>query len=271
MQRKEGFFKGLKNFKIYYQSWLPDKKPAAVLLLCHGYGGHGGRFSTLAEYLLPKGYAVYALDLRGHGRSDGERLVTDNPHDYIDDLKTFFDIVRKENPAEKIFLLGHSMGSFIALLYAVEYQKELAGLIVTGSGLTRPGDPPLPAPKPGQPFDLSFISSNPEVLKRREEDPLVYHGPVPAVFPMGNAPGKLYGLAPELKLPMLIMAGNDVHDGKNSRLLYERVGSADRTLKLYDGLRHDILSEPERYHVMADLAAWLKSTRKKNLSLKRAP
>jgi alpha-beta hydrolase superfamily lysophospholipase len=258
MQHQEGAFKGLKDFNIYYQSWLPEKKPEAVLLISHGYGGHGGRYGTLAEYLVPKGYAVYAPDHRGHGRSDGERLLTDDPHDYIDDLKTFFDIVRKKNPGKNIFLLGHSMGSFIALFYALEYQKELTGLIVTGSGFPRPGDPPMQPPKAGEPMDLSFLSSDPEVVKSHEDDPLIYHGPLPAVFPMGNAPAKLFGMVPQLKLPILIMAGNAIQDGERCRVLYERVGSTDKTLKLYEGMRHEILAEPERLKVMADIEAWLK-------------
>jgi len=258
MQHKEGFFKGLNDFKIYYQSWLPDKKPEAVLLIAHGYAEHSGRYGNVVNYFVPKNYAVYALDHRGHGRSDGERVKVDDFHDYVVDLKTFFDIVRKENPGRKVFLIGHSMGSIIALFYVLEHQKELAGLITSGSGLARPDEPPMPPRKPGEALPTAMLSRDPAVIKAYENDPLVYRGPIPTGFAMGDSIAKLYDLVPQIKLPAMIMAGNGGRDGARSRVLYERIGSKDKTLKLYEGLLHEIFNEPEHPMVMADLEAWLK-------------
>ena len=119
----------------------------------------------MVNHFVPENFAVYALDHRGHGRSDGERVKVDDFHDYVKDLKTFFNIVRKENPKDKIFLIGHSMGSVIALLYAIEYQKELAGLITSGGGLARPTDPPMPPPKPGEPLPTAMLSRDPAVIQ----------------------------------------------------------------------------------------------------------
>jgi len=258
MQHKEGSFQGLKNFKIYYQSWLPEKKPKAVLLIAHGYAEHSGRYMNVVNYFVPKDYAVYALDHRGHGRSDGERVKVDDFHDYIVDLKTFFDIVRKENPDKKIFLIGHSMGSIIALRYTLEYQKELAGLITSGSGLARPGEAPMPPRKPGAVLDASMISRDPAVIKAYDNDPLVYRGPIPGNFGMGSSIAGLYDQAPEIKLPVLIMAGDGGRDGARSRVLLERIGSKDKTGKFYTGLLHEIFNEPEHLVVLGDLEAWLK-------------
>jgi predicted alpha/beta hydrolase len=109
VKHKEGTYKGLKDFNIYYQAWLPDKKPVAVLLIAHGFAEHSGRYANVVDHFVPLGYAVYALDHRGHGRSDGPRVHVDDFSEYIKDLKTFFNIVRKENPKDKIFLIGHSM------------------------------------------------------------------------------------------------------------------------------------------------------------------
>jgi lysophospholipase len=258
MRHKEGNFKGYKDFNIYYQCWLPEKKAKAVLLIAHGFAEHSGRYGNVVNRFVPEGYAVYAPDHRGHGRSDGERVKVDDFHDYVKDLKTFFDIVRKENPKSKIFLIGHSMGSVIALLYAIEYQKELAGLVTSGGGLTRPTDPPMPPRKPGEPLPTAMLSRDPAVIKAYENDPLVYRGPIPSGFSMFSMASKLYDMVLLIKLPALIMAGNGGPDGARSRVLYERIGSKDKTLKLYEGLLHEIFNEPEHPQVLADLEAWLK-------------
>lgn len=140
MRHEEGGFKGLKEFNIYYQCWLPDKKTKAMLLIAHGFAEHSGRYANVVNHLVPLGYAVYAPDHRGHGKSDDARVQVDDFHDYIKDLHTFFNIVRRENPRHKIFLIGHSMGSVIALFYTTEYQKDLAGLVTSGGGVLKPGE-----------------------------------------------------------------------------------------------------------------------------------
>jgi acylglycerol lipase len=259
VKHKEGSFKGFKDFNIYYQWWLPEQKAKAVLLIAHGFAEHSGRYTNVVNHFVPKGYAVYALDHRGHGRSDGERVKVDDFHDYVVDLKTFFNIVRKENPEKKIFLIGHSMGSVIALLYTVEYQQELAGLATSGGGLAKPGESALPPRKPGGPLSTEGLSHDPSVIRAYENDPLVYRGPMPGSSQIGNTISQLYEKVPQIKLPALIMAGNDVPDGVRSKLLYERLGSKDKTLKVYDGLRHEIFNEPEHPLVMADLEAFLKA------------
>jgi acylglycerol lipase len=197
------------------------------------------------------------LDHRGHGRSDGERVKVDSFQDYVKDLKTYFNMIRKENPKEKIILIGHSMGSMISLLYTIEYQKELSGLITSGGGLSRPNDPPMAPPKPGEGLSTAMLSRDPAVIKAYENDPLVYHGPVPTGFAMFKEMSTLYDRVTKIKLPVLVMAGNGGPDGARSRVLYERITSKDKTLKLYDGLLHEIFNEPEYPQVMADMENWL--------------
>jgi lysophospholipase len=236
---------------------MPENKPKAVLLIAHGYAEHSGRYTNLVNHFVPEGFAIYAPDHRGHGRSDGERVKVDDFYDYVKDLKTFFNIVRKENPKDKIFLIGHSMGSEIALLYAIEYQKELAGLVTSGGGLSKPTDPPLPGRKPGETLSTAMLSRDPAVIKAYENDPLVYHGPRPTGASRGDVKGMLYDSVPQIKLPVLIMAGNGGPDGTRSRVLYEHLTSKDKTLKLYEGLLHEIFNEPEHPQVLSDLETWL--------------
>jgi len=257
MKHKEAYFKGYQDFNIYYQYWLPEDHPKAILLVAHGFGEHSGRYLNVVNHFLPKGFAVYALDHRGHGRSDGERVRVDSFQDYVKDLKTYFDMVRKENPKEKIFLIGHSMGSVISLLYVIQYQKELSGLITSGGGLSKPTSPAMSLPKPGEGLSTAMLSRDPAVIKAYENDPLVYHGPIPAGFAMFKEMSTLYDAVTQIKLPVLVMAGNGGPDGARSRVLYKRIASEDKTLKLYKDLLHEIFNEPEHPQVMADMEKWL--------------
>lgn len=259
MEHREGNFKGYLDFNIYYQYWLPNTQAKAILLISHGFAEHSGRYGNVVDYFVPKGYAIYALDHRGHGRSDGARVQVDDFFDYIRDLKTFFDIIHKENHDKKIFLIGHSMGSFISLIYSSLYQNELAGLVTSGGGMARPGDL-QPQPRPaGQPLDTAFLSRDPEVIKAYVNDPLVYRGPIPQRSAMSAARDKMPELVPQIKLPVLIMAGNGGTDGARSKVLYEFIGSKDKSLKLYEGLLHEIFNEPEHLLVMADMEKWLEA------------
>jgi alpha-beta hydrolase superfamily lysophospholipase len=273
MKRKEGKFKGYKGLNLYYQCWLPEGKPKAVLLVAHGLAEHSGRYKNLVDYFVPKGYAVYALDHRGHGKSEGTRSYVDNFNDYLTDLETFFDMVRKENKNARIFLFGHSLGGTIATAYAVEHQEGLAGLILSGSSLV-PSTSVSPAllamagiisallPKMGVTLlDASGISRDKSVVDAYVNDPLVFRGKVPART--GAELARMWKQLPEqmpkIKLPVLIMHGfaDQLADPRGSKLLYERVGFKDKTLKLYDNCYHEICNEPEREQVFMDMQTWL--------------
>jgi acylglycerol lipase len=273
MKHREGKFKGYKDLNLYYQCWLPDGKPKAVLLVAHGLAEHSGRYKNLVDYFVPKGYAVYALDYRGHGKSEGMRSYVDRFDDYVTDLKTFFDMVRKEQPNAKIFLVGHSMGATIGVPYAVEHQEELAGLIVSGPTLVASAtvSPALIVmagvvsailPKMGVTvLDASTISRDRAVVEAYVNDPLVFRGKIPART--GAELARMWKTLPDqmprIKLPILIMQGTDdrLANPESSQLLYRRAGSKDKTLKLYEGFYHEIFNEPEHKRVMADVEAWL--------------
>jgi acylglycerol lipase len=261
MKHKEGNFKGHKGVDIYYQCWLPMDAQKAVILISHGFGEHSARYYNLANYFIPKRYAIYAMDHRGHGKSGGERVRVDDFFDYIRDVKSFFDIVREENQGSKVFLLGHSLGALISLIYTVEYQDDLAGLITSGAGSPRPTDPPLPLPAPGEGISTSILSRDPAVIEDYLNDPLVYKGPIPQTLARirNGMMSKLPELLPRINIPVLVMAGTGVTDAARSQVVYEFLGSKDKTIKLYDGLLHEIFKEPEQLQVMADLEEWLEA------------
>jgi len=273
VKHKEGKFKGYKGLSLYYQCWLPDKSPKAVLLVAHGLAEHSGRYKNLVSYFVPKGYAVYTFDYRGHGKSEGLRSYVDRFSDYLADLKIFFDKVRKEHRSAKIFLVGHSMGGTLAVPYAIEHQQELAGVITSAPSLVASStvSPALIAiagvvsalvPKMGVTvLDASTISRDKAVVDAYVNDPLVFRGKIPART--GAELAKMWKTLPEemskIKLPILIMQGtaDRLSDPASGKLLYKRVGSKDKTLKLYKGFYHEIFNEPQHKQVMADIGAWL--------------
>ena len=273
MNHTEGRFKGQRNFVLHYQGWLPAEHPQAILLVVHGLAEHSGRYLNLVEYFVPRGYAIYGYDQQGHGKSQGLRGYVDKFSDYLNDLKIFFDIVSSEHKNTKIFLLGHSMGVTIATAYAVNYQSELAGLILSAPVLKMsPNVSRLEIimarllsvllPKMGiTAIDASTISRDQTVVDAYIGDPLVYRGKIRArlgaelIKTMQKLPPRM----PEINLPILIMhsTSDRLSNPGGSRMLYELVKSQDKTLKYYEGLFHEIFNEPEHVKVLADLETWL--------------
>jgi len=275
MKHTEGRFTGRKGLSLYYQCWLPATDPKAILLVVHGWAEYSGRYTNLVNYFVPEGYAICAFDLRGHGKSEGRRGYVERFSDYLDDLKTFFDIVKSEHGDTKIFLVGHSMGAIIATAYTVtvSHQQELAGLIVSGVGV-KPGSSlssaliplarilSLLLPRLGiMVLDASAISQDKAVVDAYVNDPLVYRGKITCRFgaEMLATLRKLPSEMPEINLPILIMHGtaDRLCDPEGSRILYERANSRDKTLKLYEGFYHEIFNEPGHKQVLADMEAWL--------------
>ncbi len=276
MRVAEQSFTGQAGIKIHLSSWLPDGEATGVIVLAHGFGEHSGRYDNLVQVVVPAGYAVYAPDHRGHGKSEGHRALIDK-HDYLlDDLDQVFALAAKAHPGKPTFLIGHSMGGNIALASALRNQGRLAGLVLSGPVVTNDGiAKPLIviasllgklAPKAGvKQLGASGVSRDPNVVAAYENDPMVFHGKVPAgtgaalVATSKEFPARL----PSLKVPLLVVHGSadqlvSVESGKTA---YRLAGSADKTLKIYDGLYHEVFNEPEHAEVLADVLNWLNAHR----------
>ena len=273
MERTEGTFKGDKGLNLFYQCWLPNTNPKAVLLIVPGLAEHSGRYTNVVNYFVPRAYAVCGLDTQGHGKSDGLRCYIDRFSDYIDDIKIFFDIVHQRYSDRKIFMVGHSMGATIALAYAVQHQRDLAGLIISGVGL-KPGSSISPVlkrvvrlisflfPKMGVTvLDATAISQDKAVVDAYIHDPLVHRGKITARLgaELLKTIDRLPSQIPMINLPIIIMQGTEdlLCNPEGSPMVYDLVGSRDKTLKLYEGFHHEIFNEPGHLQVMADLEAWL--------------
>lgn len=273
MQHQEGTIEGIQQFELFYQAWLPDQEPRVILLLVHGLAEHSGRYGNLVDYFVPRGYALYGMDHRGHGRSQGPRGYVEKFSYFVDDLKTFRETVQSRHPSLPVFMFAHSMGGTIGLSYALQYQETLAGLVLSAPGL-RTGESVSPLliatgkiiarllPRVGlTTLDSSAISRDPAVVAAYEKDPLVYRGKISARLghELIRTMEGFTGRVTHLQLPLLILHGSAdrLIDPDGSRWLYERAGSQDKTLKLYSGYYHEMHNEPEYQRVLADVEDWI--------------
>jgi len=269
---------GCQDAQLFAQAWLPERDPRAVVVISHGLAEHGGRYAELAARLVSSGYAVYALDHRGHGRSTGERANIDRFAYVVSDLSAFVGRAQQQHPDAPVFLLGHSMGGAIALDCALRYLGSLRGLVLSAPALA-PGEavPPLKAwivrllsrlaPGTGAlTLPAAAISRDPAVVRAYEADPLVFRGAIPArtLVELLDAMAAFPESAPRLKVPVLVQhgTGDRLVPVAATRPVYERLGRAGlRTVRLYDGLYHEAYNEPEREQVIADLEAWIAAHR----------
>lgn len=273
MEHRSGQFSGAGAVDIFWQAWLPDGEPRAVIGMAHGASEHSGRYAWTGSQLAARGYALYALDHRGHGKSGGPRAVIDRMDNAVADLGELLALAARESGGgAKPFLFGHSMGGCVALAFATRRQEEIRGLMLSAPVAVLEAASPVQrmaghvlsivAPKLGvYPIDSSTVSRDPEVVRDYDADPLNYHGKLPArtVHELALEVGRFEESIPRITVPLLVQVGTGdaLVPPVSSELVYERASSEDKTIKRYDGLYHEILNEPEREQVVSDTLAWL--------------
>jgi acylglycerol lipase len=270
-EHSESRLEGAGGVEIFWQAWQP---PAvrAVVVLAHGASEHSGRYAWTAARLAERGYATYAPDHRGHGRSAGPRAYIDRMDNVVADLDRVVDLAAAAHPDVPLFLLGHSMGGAVALSYALEHQDKLDGLVLSAPLAALEAAPAwqraagrvlsVVAPKLGVvPIDSTSVSRDPEVVRDYDEDPLNFHGKLPArsVAELSAAIDGFPDGATRLTLPVLVMHGtaDTLVPPAATDMLEARLGSEDKSVIRYDGLYHELLNEPERDRVLGDIADWL--------------
>ncbi len=265
-------FVGVKGVPIFYQRWLPAQEPPrGVVVIVHGLGEHSGRYRNVVERLLPEGYAVYALDHRGFGRSGGPRGHVDRFQDYLEDVKSLVSLARERHPGLPLALFGHSMGGLIGLAYALDYPETLDYLVISAPALAADTPrhlvwflrlanrfrPQFTVKRPG---DNSGISRDPAVVQAFVQDPL--YVPISSArwaVEMLAAQPRVMARASELRLPFLLMQGlaDTVVRPDASQAFFQRVSSPDKTLLLYEGYFHELHNDLGKEKPLDDLAAWL--------------
>ena len=266
-----GRFDGVGGLRIFYRQWRPVGALRGLVVLVHGFNSHSGYYAWVASQLTAAGFAVYALDHRGRGRSEGERFYVETVEDYVADLATFVALAKSDYPGLPVFMLGHSAGGVISCVYALEHQEELAGLVCESFAFK------VPAPD----FALAVLkglshvaphahvfklknedfSRDPDVVQFMNSDPLIHNEvqPTLTVAAMVRADERLEREFPLITLPLFIIHGTEDKATKpgGSQQFYDTAGSSDKTLKLYEGYAHDLLNDLGREAVMADIVRWI--------------
>lgn len=267
-----GFIQG-RNLKLF--SYTNDIESEISVILLHGYAEHAGRYKRFLENLNSAGIRYLAFDQRGHGQSEGERVMVNSFDDFTSDLNqvvsSFFV------PGKKNFIYAHSMGGLVLLRYLEQYGDEiLTGVVTTGAAL-KPDDsipkiliklstmvakifPRLPTIK----LDGSAVSRDPEEVRKYNEDPLNYRGGTKAKF--GYEFLKAMHLAKEdlskITLPFFVQHGTKdrLIDPESAQWIYDGINSQDKQLKYWDGLFHELLNEPEKDQISSAIINWIKES-----------
>lgn len=292
--RTEGTFAGWAGLPLYYQRWTPrGRSPRAGLALVHGFGEHGGRYANVVNYFVPRGYAVHALDIRGHGRSPGARGHVDDWNEFREDVRAFLDVVGADGP-QPVFLYGHSMGGLIVLEYALSasslpgqgafagHPNGPAGVIATSPLLTTPAVSPFllflarilsrlwPAFSMNSRLDISTLSRDPAMLAEFEQarsgdersaQEVLVHGRASARLSteINGAILRTQTGAADWRLPLLIVHGADdrLVPPTGSRDFFEHVRWPDKEHHEYPGGYHELHNDVNREEVLADIERWI--------------
>lgn len=242
------------------------------VLLVHGYAEHALRYDKLEERCTKNNYSYLAYDHYGHGQSAGKRALVRDFSQYTEDLhqviESFFE------PESKNFIIAHSMGGLISLLYLQDYPHEsIDGIILSGPALEMYEKTPkvleilasvVSKILPGLPtvkMDSKSISRDKSVVQAYINDPMVYSGKIKAG--MGHAfiqaQRACQAKLNSIKIPALIMHGASdrlIHPN-SAQMVFDGISSTDKTLKIWEGLYHEIMNEPEQEQVFQMMEAWI--------------
>ena len=252
---------------------LPEGEPKAVVVLLHGYAEHIGRYLHVIEALNKHDYVVFTLDHRGHGESEGQRACVEKFAYFVDDLHLLLLKAKEAFPNLPLFMIGHSMGGLIAILYALRHEDQVDGLVLSGAALQIGDDvsrllkaiskyvvklvPNLPILSNQE----NVLSRDPAIERRFKQDSLCYNGKIKArmAYEMKMASEDVCARMSRLSLPLLIMHGSAdrLTNPAGSKRLYQQARSQDKTLKLWPEHFHEIFNELEKEQVIAFMLEWL--------------
>jgi alpha-beta hydrolase superfamily lysophospholipase len=256
---------------LLVRSWRPTSPPRRVIAICHGFNAHSGYYMWTAEQFVADGYAVYAVDLRGRGRSEGERFYVETIGEYVADVDSLVNFAKSREPDLPVFLLGHSAGGVTAVTYAIDHQSELAGLICEDFAYQ------VPAPD----FALAVLkglshvaphaqavalnnedfSRDPSHIRAMNDDPLIRNEkqPFQTMAALVRADERLKRDFARISLPVLILHGAADKAAKvgGSKAFYEQAGSADKTLQIFEGRYHDMLNDLGKEELLSAIKIWI--------------
>lgn len=253
---------------------MPRDDAKATLLFVHGYGEHCGRYGHVLSWFHERGFDVAAFDYRGHGKAEGTRGHVVRYREYLDDLDAFVSHNLKRLPQDrKVYLVGHSNGGLITAAYILEQPEGIDGAVLSSpmlgfavkinplkSLLGKTMSAIYPSLALPSEIPLEHLSTDKSVGEAYGRDPLVHKVATARWYTEALAQqGTVLRNADRIQVPILVMqAGADkVVDPEVSQNFLAAVGSADKELRWYDGLYHEIFNETIKQEVFADLETWL--------------
>jgi alpha-beta hydrolase superfamily lysophospholipase len=278
MKHEEDHYLGSGGLQLYYQRWLPDRSPArAVVVMLHGDFAHSGWYMNLPLHEVPLGYAVYAYDRRGWGRSPAQRGYINRWSDQLEDLDAFLQLVRAREPDRPIFLMGHTGSAAIVLAYAGQNPRGLNGVFCVSPVLSTGEAVPVPLRLllhflsrvlPRLTIDVrrrfdsqtSYISRDPAFVKFIREDELCNTKITPRwLTESERAMQRVVEQVTDMKVPLLILIGGADRNSspETAKSYFQNVTITDKELHEYPGAYTNLLSELNSEEVLKDIDQWL--------------
>ena len=249
---------------IHYERWAPAGPVDRIVVVVHGYAEYAARYAHLADRLVAGGAAVYGADHVGHGRSDGERaLITDFEH-VVSDQRRLVDIARSEHPQRPLVMIGHSMGGLLTARFAQCHPSDVAGIVLLGAvigdwtwardALALPELPPATT-------DFSGMSRDAAAVEAYATDPMIYRGRYkrPLLEAEMVALDRFNAELDALTMPVLFCHGDDdpFVDYRTSLAAVESMPAPDKTIRVYEGARHELVNETNRDEVIEEIAGFV--------------
>lgn len=268
---EEEFIESGDGRRLFLRSWRPQQEVRAALAIVHGFNSHSAYYDRFGIVMASRGIAAYAFDLRGRGKSSGERFHVRQFADYVEDMDALVSVIRAREPALPLFMLGHSAGGVAASAYALEHPQGLAGLICESFALDAPARaaellvlralavlaPRLPVLR----LRNERFSRDEQFLARMNDDPLIRgeRQSSGTLVAMIRASARLRASVSRLSLPLLILHGSadTVTRPSGSEYLHEHAGSRDKTLQIFEGYYHDLLNDQGHELVVERIYQWI--------------
>lgn len=269
-----GLFQTRDHLSLFFNT-LPVASPRASIVFLHGVGEHIGRYETTFQAFAARGFSCFGFDQRGFGQSEGERGHVKAFADYVDDLARFIDEIVNTDPAKPVFIFAHSMGTIVALTYALHYSSTIRGLMIFScpvafaswfanfggffadalSGIA----PRLKIPNMIDPDELT---DDPLIIEAFKHDPYIVNNvSLSWLHEFKRAREAVLLNANRILLPTLICHGDadPIAAVAGAKLLYEKLGGDDRSLIIFDGLKHELLNHRanERAQILKNVFEWL--------------
>jgi len=273
MRHSEFEIKAEDGIILFAREFLPETECVGVVCLVHGLGEHAGRYSNVADLFTQEGFAMFAVDLRGHGKSQGRRGHSPSYDTLLDDIARLLEESERTFPGKPVFLYGHSLGGNLVLNYVLRRRPSLAGVVVTSPWLRLTLEPPAyligiarglakiwPEFIQSNGLNAKYLSSDPDIVLGYEQDSLVHARISVRMFVEVTRAGRwAVDHSSQFSLPLLLMHGSgDRITSAFASQEFALGAGKNCTFKLWEGFFHELHNELKKEQVLKEMLSWLK-------------